>query len=331
MTLQTPTTATKARSRTGSLTVVLAIAATLVALSAPVWASSYTLNVLIAFAVNATLVLGYRTVTAMGGWSFAHVATMGLGAYTYTILISKGIAWPAELAIAAAACSAALFAAAIAIPVLRTRSFYFFLSTFAAGEALRQSFIQFPALTGGNNGIPFIARPQLLGISFQSDTAFYLLAAGVALGALVGLDWIDRSRFGRTLVAVRLNESLSESLGISTYGYRMSAFVLGSAIAGVAGALSAGFNGIINPSDFGPDVMFKVVAAAIIGGVSSLWGPLLGLAYLTFLEEVFRDFQAWVPLFWGVSVIAVLLFSPPGLEGLATRITNAFRRGRTGR
>lgn len=303
----------------------LFLLAAIVAMSAPIWASNYILNVLIIFAINTILVVGYRTITSMGGWSFAHVAIMGLGAYSYAILTAKGIGWHPLPALLVGVFLAGLFAALIAIPVLRTRSFYFFLSTFAAGEALRQCFIQFSVVTGGNNGIAFIARPNLGFVSFESDSNFYWLSALFALLVILAMWRLDRSRFGATLVAVRSNESLSEALGISTYSYRIAAFALGSAIAGMAGALSASFNGIINPSDFSSDIMFKVVAAAIVGGVASLRGPLLGLAYLTFLEEVFRNFQAWVPLLWGVSVIIVVLFAPSGLEGLLSRIINKVR------
>lgn len=298
--------------------------------AAPLWATHYLLNVLIIFAINAVLVLGYRAITAMGGWSFAHAAIMGLGAYTFAILTTKSLDWPFLPALVAAVAVSSLFAGLIAVPVLRTRNFYFFLSTFAAGEALRQCFVQFSSMTGGNDGIAFIERPAFGSLSLDSDVNFYYFVLVLVSLTLIGLWRLDRSRFGGTLVAVRQNESLSESLGFSTYSYRIAAFVLGSGIAGAAGALSASFNGIINPSDFGSAVMFKVIAAAIIGGVSSLWGPLLGLAYLTVLEEAFRRFEAWIPLFWGVSVIAVVLYAPGGLEGLIRRQAARLRRRRGG-
>ena len=119
--------------------------------------------------------------------------------------------------------------------------------------------------------------------------------------------------------AICANEDLSESIGINTQGFRILAFVAGAVVAGVAGVLFAGYNGIINPPDFGPGVMFKVVAAAIIGGTATFYGPLLGLFCLSALEEASRNQAELIPLLWGVSVVGVLLISPGGLEALFDR------------
>jgi branched-chain amino acid transport system permease protein len=189
---------------------------------------------------------------------------------------------------------------------------------------LQQSFIQFSWITGGNNGIAFIPRPSaVLGLSFDTARGFFILVLVITAIVAVGLRALDRSRIGRTIKAVAANEQLSESLGIDAWRYRTLAFVTGSTIAGLAGVLLASFNGIINPIDFGPAFMFKIVAAAIVGGTTTFAGPLLGLAYLTGLEELFRGTAEYIPLLWGVSVIAALLLTRGGLEAILMR---AFRR-----
>ena len=126
----------------------------------------------------------------------------------------------------------------------------------------------------------------------------------------------DRSSYGATVRAVAANEPLSRSLGINAWRYRTLAFALGTTIAGFAGVLLASFNGVVNPSDFSPAFMFKIVAAAIVGGTTSIIGPILGLLYLTAVEEVFRSSSQYIPLIWGCSIIAVLLVSGAGLEGV---------------
>jgi branched-chain amino acid transport system permease protein len=299
----------------------------------PLLLSSYWQSVLVLFAINATLVIGYRLITTMGGWSFAHVAIMGLGAYTTAILTSLEQPcsfWPTFFL---GGLIAGAFALLISYPVLRTRHYYFFLSTFAAGEALRQCYIQFSGVTGGTYGISFIPRPSgFLGLDFSNTAHFYYLSLAVAVIVGLGLYRFDLTRIGQTIKAVAANEELSESIGINTWAYRSLAFVMGSVVAGLAGVLFANFNGAINPLDFKAVFMFKVVAAAIIGGVTTFYGPLLGLLYLTALEEIFREFAQWVPLIWGVSAIGVLLFFQGGLESAIHRLAMAsvWRRAASG-
>lgn len=293
--------------------------------------SSYWQSVIVLFTINAMMVLGYRLITTMGGWSFAHVATMGLGAYTTAILTTANPPWPFWATLFLGAVVAAAFALLIAYPVLRTRHYYFFLSTFAAGEALRQCYIQFSGITGGTYGISFISRPSgFLGLNFETSTHFYYITLVLTVVIGLALYRFDLSRIGRTIKAVAANEELSESIGINTWRYRSLAFVMGSAVAGLAGGLYGNFNGAINPLDFSPVFMFKVVAAAIVGGVSTFLGPLLGLLYLTALEEIFRDFAQWVPMIWGISVIGVLLFTEGGLESLVPRFAKMISRRRAG-
>jgi branched-chain amino acid transport system permease protein len=294
--------------------------------------SVYWQSVLVLFTINAIMLIGYRLITTMGGWSFAHVATAGLGAYTTAILTTLETPWSFWATFFLGALIAGAFALIISYPVLRTRHYYFFLSTFAAGEALRQCYVQFSGVTGGSYGISFISRPEsILGIDFETSTGFYYLALAVA--AIVGLALyrFDLSRLGRTIKAVAANEELSESIGISTWAHRTLPFVLGSVIAGFAGVLYGNFNGAINPLDFGSILMFKLVAAAIVGGVTTFFGPLLGLLYLTGLEEIFRNWAQWVPLLWGVSVVAVLLLWEGGLEMAAIRLARRVRWWRVDR
>ncbi len=287
--------------------------------------SPYWQSVGVLFAINVTLVLGYRLITTMGGWSFAHVSTMGLGAYTMAILTTLENPWPFWATFFLGPIVAGAFALLIAYPVLRTRHYYFFLSTFAAGEALRQCYVQFSGITGGTYGIAFLPRPEsILGIDFKTTTGFYYVALALAVCTGLALYRFELSRAGATIKAVAANEELSESIGINTWAYRTLPFVLGSVVAGFAGTLYGNFNGIIGPSDFTSYLMFKLVAAAIVGGVVTFYGPVLGLLFLTALEEIFRDYTDWVPLFWGFSVILALLFTKGGLEsvvpGIAARV-----------
>ena len=198
----------------------------------------YWQSVLVLFTINAVLLMGYRLITTMGGWSFAHISTAGLGAYTTAILTTIETPWSFWATFILGALIAGVFALLISYPVLRTRHYYFFLSTFAAGEALRQCYVQFSGITGGAYGISFIPRPEpILGIDFETSTGFYYIA--LALAVLVGLALyrFDLSRLGHTIKAVAANEELSESIGINTWALRTLPFVLGSVVAGFGGVL----------------------------------------------------------------------------------------------
>jgi branched-chain amino acid transport system permease protein len=301
----------------GAVAVLAAIAAVAVLILAPGFLNDYGRSVVAIFTINAILVMSYRLITNTGGWSFAHVAFMGLSAYAMALMTTAATPWSFWAALLVGPLFAGVAALVLAIPVLRTRQHYFFLITFAAGEAINQCFVQFDSITGGPNGVAFIPRPStLFGLDVSSSPHYYyvLLAITIAIGLTLYL--IDGSTLGERMRALAANETLSESIGINTQGFRTFAFVLAAVLAGVAGVLFAGYNGIINPPDFGAEAMFKVVSAAIVGGTRRFYGPLLGLACLTALEEASRNQAELIPLLWGISVVAVLLASPGGLESL---------------
>ena len=281
----------------------------------PFFLSAYAKDVFVLFTINVILMMSYRLITTMGGWSFAHIAVMGLGAYTMALLTTKYLAWSFWVALPLGGFVSALFALVTSYAVLRTKQFYFFLSSYAAGEALRQCFINFSGFFGGPDGIPFIERPTFLfGVDFVRTVNYYYLVLAIAIISGAILYRLDKCRIGATIKKVAVNESLSNSLGINTWGYKSTAFVIGSFFAGVAGVLFGNYNGFVAPSDFTTVFMFKIIASAIIGGTRTFAGPILGLVFLTLLQEIFREFQMWVPLIFGVCLIGILMFLPYGLE-----------------
>lgn len=305
----------------------LFLAAALIAY--PFVSSTYYVGLGILFLINVILVISYRTITTMGGWSFAHITMLAIGAYT-TALLQTVFDLSFWLILPIAGGLAALVAALIAFPVMRTRQFYFFLSTFAAGEAIRQCFIQFKEPFGGIEGIPFLSPPgDLFGISFFDTANYYLLVLGIAVLCGILLYLFDISRTGRTVKAMAENENLSSAIGVNIWAMKTLAFCVGSFFAGIAGALFAAYNGFVAPTDYTAQFMFKVIAAVIIGGNRTFWGPVMGLVVLTAMEELLRGWAQLVPLIWGLTIILTVLFLPQGLEGLARRLL-ARRTGKSG-
>ena len=276
----------------------------------PYWRSAATL-----FAINCIILLGYRIITTMGGWSFAHIAILGIGAYTTAILTTGDMQVYFWATVPLSIALSGLAALILTVPILRTQNYYFFLATFAAAEAIRQGFIRFTGLTNGNSGIAFIPRPEGFGIAnFQNDIQFYFLILAVLIMVVLSVIRFDKSYTSRVIKTVADNPDISESIGINTWKYKSIAFILGSAIAGLAGAFLSSYNGAISPTDYGSTAMFKIVAAAVVGGTSTISGPIIGLIYLTFVEEAFRNSPDWVPLIWGASVIVALLKTKGGIE-----------------
>lgn len=285
---------------------------------------SYYVGVGILFLINLILVTSYRTITTMGGWSFAHVTMLALGAYTMALL-QTGVGLSFWLILPISGAVAALAALAISVPVMRTRQFYFFLSTFAAGEAIRQCFIQFRGVFGGIEGIPFLSPPEgFLGISFYDTTSYYLMTLVICLicGGLLYL--FDVSRTGRTVKAMAVNENLSAAVGIDIWATKTLVFCIGSFFAGCAGALFAGYNGFVAPTDYTAQFMFKIIAAVIIGGNRTFWGPVIGLIVLTVIEEALTGADQLVPMLWGLIIILTVLFLPGGMEGSVQRLLARF-------
>ncbi|MBL4928993.1 ABC transporter permease [Fuscibacter oryzae] len=310
-----------------SLLLTLAFLAALAAF--PFAASAYYTGIGVLFLINLILVMSYRTVTSMGGWSFAHITMLAIGGYTMALLQSHlGLSFWAILPLSGIV--AAGLALIIAVPVMRTRQFYFFLSTFAAGEAIRQCFIQFRGTFGGIEGIPFLAPPEdLFGLSFYDPVNFYLLVLAICVISGGLLYVFDISRTGRTIKAMASNENLSAAVGINGFALKMLAFCVGSFFAGCAGSLFAAYNGFVAPTDFTAQFMFKIIAAVIIGGNRTFWGPVIGLLVLTVIEEALTGANQLVPLFWGLIIIFTVLFIPSGLEGLARRVLTRLVNGKS--
>jgi branched-chain amino acid transport system permease protein len=290
-------------------------------IAVPILVSGYWKDVFVILVINMILVVSYRLITTMGGWSFAHVVMMGLGGYASALLTTKFLRFSFWTALPLSGIAAAAFALLITYPVLRTRGFYFFLSTFAAGEALRQSFIRLKWPFGGIEGISFIKRPApLLGIDFENQLSYYYLALGIAIVCGAVMFRFSKSRIGVVVKAVSSNQGLCEAVGVNTWGYKAMTFIVGSIFSGVAGSLFVHYNGFVAPTDYTSIYMFKIVASAILGGTTTFVGPIVGLIFLTLVQEIFRDLLEWLPLVYGAIIISVLLFLPKGIEGVFKKL-----------
>jgi branched-chain amino acid transport system permease protein len=275
-------------------------------------------------ATSLNLALGYG-----GMISFGHAAFVGTGAYVASICIAEGLTsawlgWPAAMAAAAAA---AWLVGAVS---LRTRGVYFIMITLAFAQ-MAFYLVNSMKAYGGDEGLTLPRRASDLG----NEVAFYYVVLVLLIGTLYGLSRLIHSRFGRVIVAIRENETRAEAVGLPVFRYQLACFVLAGAFAGLAGALLASHGKYVNPNVLHWSQSGELMIMVILGGVGRLWGGAIGAAVLLGLEHLLTDYQiGWlariapnyqdhVGLAVGLVLLAIVLFAPQGIAGLAAGKKNA--------
>lgn len=272
------------------------------------------------FALSLELLVGMTGLVSLG-----HAAFYGIGAYA-TVLGSGrdggSIAWLLPLAMG----SAALYALVVGALSLRTRGVYFIMVTLAFAQMAFFVFHDTP-VGGGSDGIYMYIRPTLGGIDFESRwVQFYGVLAALA-GTYGLLALIRRSRFGAALAGIRVNEQRMRAAGFAVYGYKLAAFVIAGALAGLAGFLLASRDGVVNPELMAWHNSGEVLLMIILGGLGHLRGAVIGAVALTLLKEVLSTHALVGPLAdqWqltlGLSIIAFVALLPKGLIGLMARLS----------
>lgn len=290
--------------------------------------SRYYLDLSIVFLINLILAASFRLISTTGDFSLAHVPLMGMGAYSGAI-ISKQFGLPFFITLPLAGLVAMVVGLVMLFPLIRMKEFAFFIGSYAIGEALRLSWIRLE-LFGGHRGIsnipaPKIAIPGLMNIDFFGVIPYYFLTLAITLLCLVFLYILDRSRITQIFKAIHAEPDLVKSVGYNITGYRILAFEVGTFLAGVAGALSAHHMGHIDAHQFELTTGLYLLIWIVVGGHATFWGPLIGVTFFTVLGEWMRVFGAWMPLVYGLILIAALLFLPDGLESLPKRFGALFR------
>jgi branched-chain amino acid transport system permease protein len=258
--------------------------------------------------VNAILALSLYAVLALGQLSLGQAAFMGIGAYVGAVFTVKlGMAFPVSLA--AAMVAPALMAAVVGIPTLRLTGVYLAIATIGLGEVLRIVYLNNDYLGGalGFSGIPGKANGWII---------YGLLAV-----ILLAFSIIMRSRIGRAVEAIREDEDAASVVGIDVTAYKMSALILSAALAGLAGALNAHYSSFIAPGEFGFENAVAILSYAVLGGVSSPIGPVVGAFLLTALPELLRGLHELRGVFNGLIIVLVMIFLPKGLLGWRVRRT----------
>lgn len=275
------------------------------------------------FALAATslnLILGFG-----GMVSFGHAAFVGVGAYTVGVLMQSGwasawIAWPAALLVGG------MFALLIGAVSLRTQGVYFIMITLAFAQMLFYLAVSLKAW-GGEDGLSLPGRSTLgAGVDMANDTQFYYVVLGVFTVIFLLVHRVLNARFGHVLQGIRENETRMAALGIPVFRYKLVAFTLAGALAGLAGALLANQGGFVSPSLMQWSQSGMLMIMVILGGVGHLYGGLVGAVVFLLIEEVLVAYTIHWQFGLGAALLAVVLLAPNGVLSLSRWM----RRNRAG-
>jgi branched-chain amino acid transport system permease protein len=264
-------------------------------------------------AIGLNLTLGYA-----GQISLAHGAFMAFGSYAVAILAPRG--WPFEAALTLGAMLAFACGLGVGFPALKVKHHFLAMVTLGFNIIVFLVLRNWESLTGGSFGISAIGRPAWGPLAFRSDRAYYLYLLGWSAIVVGSAHWILGSRWGRAFRAIRENEMRAEALGVSLRNYKLMAFAIGAAYAGIGGALFAPLLGYIDPGVFALDRSIQFLMMAVMGGLGRFEGPFIGAIVVTVLPEVLRASEGLYLVIYALTVILMMLFMPKGLIGLWDRV-----------
>jgi branched-chain amino acid transport system permease protein len=292
--------------------------------------------ILAIFALSLDLLVGHT-----GLVSFGHAAYFGVAAYALALISPKYEAASLWVALPAAVAAAAFAALAIGYLVVRTAGVYFIMATLVFAQMLYAIFHD-SKIAGGSDGIYILVRPELAVAGFkpldlESPVHFYYLALLILMILYGFLSRLLRAPFGRALAGIRANETRMRSIGYAVFRYKLGAFVLAGALAGLAGALAACQFGFVNPDLLAWHQSGAVLMMVILGGMGRLHGPVLGALTYVLLQELLSApallgaYAKHWQLALGSLIILVVLILPHGIGGVIDAALRrlAYRRTRS--
>lgn len=266
------------------------------------------------FAGALNLLLGFG-----GLLSFGHAAFFGASSYV-AAHAAKVWGFNPEIAILLGVAASAVLGLGIGVLAIRRQGIYFAMVTLAFAQMVYFFALQAP-FTGGEDGIQAVPRGKLFGlIDLSSDRTLYFVVLAIVFSALLLIYRIIHSPFGQVLKAIRDNEPRSISLGYKVNRYKLAVFVMSATLAGLAGATKAIVFQLASLTDVYWTMSGEVVLMTLLGGMGTVFGPLIGAAAIVTMQNYFAGFGAWVTVLQGVIfVISVLLFRE-GIIGVLARL-----------
>jgi branched-chain amino acid transport system permease protein len=300
------------------------IALLAIAFCYPFFTGRYAQDVATNVLIYVCLGLGLNVVVGLAGMlDLGYIAFYGVGAYTYALLnIHFGMSFWLCLPVAAALALTA--GCIIGYPTLRMRGDYLAIVTLGFGEIVRILLNNWMSLTNGPNGILGINPPSIYIPSFENGFSLellylkklhylYYVALLLAIITVISVRHLNFSRIGRAWESIREDETAAELMGVNTFKLKLLAYAMGALFAGLAGAFFCARMRFVSPESFTFLESAMVLSMVVLGGMGSIPGIILGAAALIVLPEVFREFETYRMLVFGMSMVVMMLFRPAGL------------------
>jgi len=278
---------------------------------APVALSEFYLTVLCEALVMSMLALSFNLLFGyMGQLSFGQAAFYGLGGYTVALLMTKAH-FNFWLSLVAGVLVAAMVGALVGYFCVRLRGIYFAVLTLAFGQLIFFIVFKWHNFTGGDDGIQGVFPPEYI----KSPVMYYYFLLAVFIGSAYGLWRLVNSPFGQIVKGMRENDTRTEFLGVNIARYQLIAFIFAAALAGLAGAIWVPFYRSVAPSYLTWIKSGEPVMAAILGGPSLFFGPVLGMFIMTFFHAWVLGFTVYWPVVMGTLILLIIFFLPGGILG----------------
>ncbi len=291
----------------------------LVLIALPFGLGNYGYYILASIMIYAMVALSLNVLIGMGGQiSIGHAGFWALGAYGSAIVITK-LGLPFLVGVAAGGIIAAAFGVLVALPALRVQGHYLAIATLGFALFIQQVLFEWELLTGGRQGL-FVPRPALFGYELNSDFSYYYLLLAMFLLLAWWTGNFARSVTGRSLMALRMSSVAAECCGISRPKHIIIAFATSALFTGISGALYGSLIGHLSSETFSLAVSLSFLAMAVIGGLHSRAGALLGGVYLAVAPELLREFADAQMVIYGATLIVFMQFLPGGLVSLADTV-----------
>ena len=295
-----------------------------VALGYPQFTNRYAQDVAVNVLIYVCLGLGLNIVVGLAGMlDLGYIAFYGVGAYSYALMnLHFGMSFWVCLPFAAT--FAMIAGCIIGYPTLRMRGDYLAIVTLGFGEIVRILLNNWMELTNGPNGLLGVKAPSFLLPSFEGGLSFeliylkklhflYYIVLALAIITIIAVRHLNYSRIGRAWESIREDETAAELMGVNTFLLKLLAYAMGALFAGLAGAFFCARMRFVSPESFTFLESAMVLSMVVLGGMGSIPGIILGAAALIVLPEVFREFETYRMLVFGMSMVVMMLFRPAGL------------------
>jgi branched-chain amino acid transport system permease protein len=297
----------------------LAVIGTVVMIAVPeVVPNDYVFRIIISVIIDIPLALSQNLITGFAGMlSLGQAAFYGLGAYTSALLVMKlGVPWPIALLLAGVV--ACIFGILLSFPCLRVGSDYLTLMTIGFGQIFYIVALNWMQLTRGPMGLPGVPAPQIGPITFNTPNSIYYLYLVISALCYLFMHRLTNSHIGRALIAIRDNETAAAAMGINVAYYKVMTFAFGSLWAGISGSMLAHFLAFVGPMTFTLNESILHMQMAILGGLGSLPGSVLGAAILVSVPQLFKPLYQYQVLLNGLIMVILLIWRPQGIMGKST-------------